>query len=139
MSAIGRKFEVGGISKLFDLVIETTAFIVLSVPKHEIAVFHASNQTFTYHQGRLNLSLSYVQLLTDYYQVQLELLRSVDKDRVGTLQKGLEGGSEGKQKDWWLRDSVGRLDEFFDDGRNLQHKLIEEVLAIISLYFIDVC
>lgn len=50
MSGIRSQLKVGGVCVLFDLVIKSTSFAVLTVPKNEESIFETSHNTFAYHQ-----------------------------------------------------------------------------------------
>ena len=85
MVAVRRQFKVCSICELLDLMVQTTCFAVLSVPKDHLPIFQPSYDVFAYHQDGFNLSLGDVEFLTHHDQVKAELLRVVDEDGVGAF------------------------------------------------------
>ena len=74
-----------------------------------MTILEASYHILSNHQHRLNLAFSYVQLLSYHNQVNLELLRSVNENRVGTLQELLKNWTESQQKDGRFSNTIVRL------------------------------
>lgn len=132
------QLKVGSIGKLPDLIVEPTILAILSVPKNEIAIFESSDDTLADHDYTGYLSFSDVELLPDYYQVQMKFFRAIDEDRIGAFEEGFEGGPEGEQKDGGIGDGVGGLDKFFDDWRYPEDEVVEQMVGIKFFYLVDI-
>jgi len=60
------------------------------------------------------------------------------EDRIGAFQESLKGRSKSKQKDGRLSNAVGRFDEFLNNRRHAEYKLVKKMASIQLLYLVDI-
>lgn len=138
MSGVRRQLKVSSLRQLSNLLIKPTGFVILPVPEDQVPVLHASDDVLADHEHWAYLSLCYVQLLADYYQVQVELFGVVDEDRIGALDECFEGGSKRKQEDRRFWDEISWFHEFLNDWSYFQYELVEHDTGVDLLNPADI-